>query len=394
MQSFLDNTGLQSSALVLAGMARGPEDVQEFLQLLILIVFSDSLVVGGFELAEVAEKTAAATEVIGSSLPGPVIRISTIPEWDFTSACLRAAEQCAEDFSVAFSPGKSPSIQTYPVAVKPETLLTRAALLNRLLRSQLSKGDILGISAEAIQQKKAGAVAVMVAGSETLRECILRSIAGSGELTVGYLNELEAFCRVYLNDELARRESSLYAPAVARARRLRQSKVQLIASLSNVIDDVVSEMRILPLVMPAMAAILARRGNSDPTRMLQEAAVLREQLSTVRRWLQAVVGADGYPSEKARDEHVLQEITDVLRSSLGSRALRNPLESLEIESTTPWAVSAATAPLAIIRYIRAKVQQRKFRILTEISVSAARMPTRGNNLSQALLRNATRRRTE
>jgi hypothetical protein len=93
MRSFIDNTGLQSTALVLSGKARGPEDVNEFVQFLILAVFSESLVVGGFELPEVAERTAAAAQdVLNYGLSLPTVNLSTIPEWNFASACLRAAQ--------------------------------------------------------------------------------------------------------------------------------------------------------------------------------------------------------------------------------------------------------------------------------------------------------------
>ena len=57
MRLWLDNTGLHSAGLCLLGRARNDSDIRGLLQLATFLVFSESLLVNGFEADSVLKRT-------------------------------------------------------------------------------------------------------------------------------------------------------------------------------------------------------------------------------------------------------------------------------------------------------------------------------------------------
>jgi hypothetical protein len=371
MRLMIDNTGIQSTGLALDRSSRGLSDVDEMLQLATLLVFAEKITAGGYEIPEVASRTAEVRQrLISLGLNAKVLQPSYMTRVNFASVCMIAAEQCAEDIFL-FRVGSAPDGRLYPAALQSSRVDARLPLFSRLLYEKLTEQELRNIAEESLDAKKAGAIAYMLASNSKLRANASKVIDNQ-PLSIDIVNQLDAFCRFYLNGVLASQQRALYTPAVSRARLLRRDNDLVISALTDSLDQVVDKFRSVPLGVPVVTAYLLRRSQGEPQALIQEAIALREQASTLRNWLDQLAqrAASGDYEHQFDTQGEVQESAAVLQQAMGFRPaprFRDALDVLFVLGVPTVRLSGAK----LLEWVEYRWKKRKLNLLTHISKSVA-----------------------
>jgi hypothetical protein len=372
MRLMIDNTGFQSTGLAIEGRGRGAADVEELLQLSTLIVFAEQIATGGYEIDRVTSKTKEVKERLTElGLQQDVIYLSYITRKHFAAVCEMAAKECAEDIVCAFQPISEVEGRLYPAALPSPELNARLPLISRLLFEKLSDQELAAYCKDALNMKKAGAVAYMIASCPALRESVSRTLSRHS-LSLEVVNQLDAFCRLYLNSTLASQQCATYTPAIARAQLIRRNNSAVVSQLGNVLDGVVNQLRGSPLNVPSVAAYLIQRSKGEPAAVIQEAIALREKTHDLRRWLIRLIemAASDIPQNIFDVRNELKNMAALLEKDLGLKPTPRVHDAIEVSF-----ILGIPAPklsgAKLLEWINYRWKRRKVAVLTDLSKSLA-----------------------
>jgi len=372
MRVWLDNTGVQSAALCLSGQGRSESDIKSLLQLATLIAFSDSLLVNGFEVPEVARRTAEISHNLAAlGLDESAFCIQAETEDSFAAACAEAADGAAEDLPYVFRPAEPTAGDVLPPLLSPAMRATQAAFPDALAAEP--SGQVLReLRVEALGRKSAGAVQIMLAESAELRRAVREVRSAFSPFSESCAEQLSGALRCFLNETLAARHSASYVPAVARAELVRRESTAAIAAVERALGQVVEDLTPKPLSVPPIASYLIQKARGDPKGIIQEAIALREKTADVRAWL----GRRLRSSERdySKYVHELLSSTEALRD-LVRRELRLDKRALltdGIELQLVLGVPTASLSASVLRtWVKSRVSHGRIAILTDVSKVAA-----------------------
>jgi hypothetical protein len=369
----IDNTGLQSTGLALEGYGRGEVDVLEMLQLTTFIVFAEQIATGGYEVETVTRKTREVGDRLSAfGLEQDFIYQSFVTPNHFASICETAALDCSEDLFYEFQPKKESVGGLYPAALQLQELNVRFPMISRLISREMSEQELAVYRREALDMKKAGAVAYMIASCLELRETV-RQVLTAHELSADLINQLDAFCRLYLNSVLASQQGSIYSPAIARARLIRRNYSSPIATLSTAFDNVTAQLKTEPLHLPSVAAYLVLKAKGEPKAVIQEAIELREKTHELRQWLTRLteMSISESPDQRSEASNEVKEFISLLEKELRLKPAPKFSDALEISF-----ILGLPAPelsgAKLIEWIKFCWKKRKVAVLTDLSKSVVR----------------------
>ncbi len=372
MRVWLDNTGIQAAALCLDGRGRSSDDVKEFLQLATLIAFSDALLVNGFEVPEVARRTEEIRETLVSlGLRESAFCIQGESKASFVAACAEAAEHAADDLRFGFGPTDVSTEGILPPSIDSATRKRQAALPPGLINAPTEQ-VLCEVREEALSRKAGGAIQLMLTESERLRRAVAEADWGPKQLSDAHAQQLSSYLRCYLNETLAARYSSKYAPAVARAVLMRRNNQLAIAAIERSLEQVVQELSPEPLGAPPVASYLIQKAHGEPKGVIAEAIRLREKTSELRGWLRRrLEPVEGNYSAYAHEVATGAETLRVLvRQALKPGSEDRLTAGIELH----FVLGAPTASLSLdsLRtWMKSHMARRRTAILTEISRAAA-----------------------
>ena len=372
MKLLLDNTGFQAAGLALARQGRpGSYDTRELLQLATFIIFSDQLVVGGFEATESeARSQEVANHLSHLGVDTDILELPSLSAHTFIDVCHSAARQCAADFEDTFRPDHSSVLGLFPAALTRSTVDSRARKMRELLRKRTSDATISEIAEEGIVQRKTGAVLYMLAASPELREAVRRALKGK-RLTRAILDRLDVFCRSYVNDALASNSAALYAPAVARAEIVRRETEYLVGRLTRAVDDIAAELKGAPLGIPSMQSYLIRNG-VHPEGVVEAALDVRAATKDLRHDLSRALHIHTELDVPARISiaRKIHEVQTLVRQELGLIPAPSLADAIDISIILGIpAPQLSTAKLAA--WARNRWKRRRIRVLSDVSKHAA-----------------------
>ena len=369
----IDNTSLQSTGAAFTGCGSGEADVGELLQFATLIVFSEEIVANWYGINEVSNRTKEVKEQLTTlGLDPTVIHLPFVTQKQFSALCEMAARQCAEDILHAFHPDHQLNGRLYPISLQVQELNTRASLISRLLLEQLSEKDLIACRDEALSMKSAGATAFMVASCLELREAARQSVSLQALPLDIFVDQFDAFCRIYLNTTLASDLSTTYTPAVSRARLLRGNNNTIISQLDSVLNKVVNQVRGASLQVPTIAAHLIQKAKGEPKAILEEAIALRDKTHVLRRRLAhlTAMASSINPEEQFQVTKEMYELIGTLEKELGVKSAPRFRDAIEVSFI--FGVPAAKLSGAkLLEWIEHRRKRRKVAVLTHLSKSAA-----------------------
>lgn len=372
MKLMIDNTGLQSTGLALEGYGRREDDVLEMLQLATLIVFAEQIATGGYEVKSVTEKTKEVSERLSTlGLEESFIYQSFVMRKHFASICETAAQDCAEDLLQQFQPDPQSTGRLYPAALQSQELNVRIPLISRLLLGQMSEQELDEYREDALDMKKAGAVAYMIASCAELREAVTQVLSAK-TLSADLINQLDAFCRLYLNTVLASQQCTTYSPAVARARLIRRGHNGIVSQLSRDLDNVITQLRAEPLHVPSVAAYLILRAKGEPKAVIQEAIALREKTLELRQLLTRLteMAMSESPTERFEANNEMKDLVSLLEKDLRLKPAPKFRDALEV-SFILGLPSPRLSGAKLSEWIEYHWKRRKVAVLTDLSKTVA-----------------------
>jgi hypothetical protein len=388
MNLLIDNTGVQAAGLVLEKKARNSQDIRELLQLATLIAFAERLVLDLYESTELASASAfVLSELSALGVDKDTIITHSLDEKTFLATCSVAAESCLIDFPYAFNPIGQDVTPLYPVVLNKGVTQPWVLQLRKVLRAQADSG-VEECKKMALESKKVGAVALMLALSDQLRRAVKTYLVGR-RLSRGLATEVDTFCRSYFNDAIANQCVAKYAPAAARASLIRQENMFLIKRTGKLIDQTVSQLGGISLDMPSISAYLLQRSKGDPRGVIEEAVRLRERSKPLRRWLyKRTRNVDwGDPIVLFETDQKLKKLRSSLEQELGLSRAPTVADAIEIV----FLVGLPTAKLSstkMVEWIKYRWNRRRARVLTEISKSVVFAANTGHSF-QRLVKNTS-----
>lgn len=372
MRLWMDNTGLHSVGLCLAGQARSDVDVEGLLQFATFAGFSDSLLVNGFESVPVAQRT----EQICADLPKPDDAeswIIIVPENEksYALACETAAEDAATDMANAFCPSNADPTGLAPADIPVRFEKAQEAILD-LARKDGSLQRLEETRRGALSDRAAGAVHYMLACSADLRKAVRQISETYAPLSSVQVRQLNAFLRYYLNDALAGQNFARYSPAVARAKALRTHNEDISARLDRRVSEVVTHLQGHALGVPAIVGSLIQRAKGDPRALIEEALHAREASWPLRRWLSRRLSrADSEsPEGQFTIDSTIGEIVDLLRQDLGLDKAPRFWDALEVLFVLGVPVPSLSGG-KLMEWAEWRWKRRKVAVLSSLSKSAA-----------------------
>jgi|GEM_PF-6233475 len=373
MKLWIDNTGLQSAGCSLEERARGEVDIQGLLQLGTYLVFAENIKVNGFEAEEsIAARTREIRDILTSlEVPSEILEISLETEKTYAYACKNAAEDLAERLKYGFQPNEQEVLGLEPVDLPPRISKAQVAFLDLALKSPTEE-EIAFAQKNALKKRASGAIEYMLAISSNLRREIQNKVGLFDQWSDQDNYRLNAFMRYYLNHSLAEQNDARYAPAIARAELVRRTNFSILSRLSAGIDEVVEQLRGVPLEAPSITSALVQRSKGDPLGFVKEAMIMREKASSLRKYLTKRLSRIDPDSSEGQFE-IDKEIRDIandLRAELSLSPSPEVGEAVEVSF-----VLGIPAPSLqgskLKEWINARWGKRKMAVLSEISKLAA-----------------------
>ena len=371
MRTFIDNTGLHAAGRCLDGNALGDVDIRGLLQLATELVFSESVVVSGFEYEGTKEKSRIIRrELRRLGMPTEGLLIRSYRPHEYTKACRTAADIFSHEFCLMFPPAAQDDWQMR--AARPDLLPQESAYVHevhQIVTGDLGDSDFQRLSAPCLAGRAASSIAYMLTTNDSLLQQVCQFAAANG-WAESATSQLIAMLRYYANQELAGVKQCVYAPAVARAQLVRRCSHRLTDALSGKVSKAASLLVPRSLGVPGVAGALLIRSRGDPRGVIQEAVALREKASDLRQYLMGKLNEldVGTPVwNHAMTTHV-KELARVLGEDLHSERRPHWTDALQVHFGPPF----ISLDLAKFRRWResAKLHER-VSILTELSLSLA-----------------------
>lgn len=368
MPIWIDNTGLHSVGRALDSIARGPVDVDGLLQFATLLIFSDRIQISEYEANEIARTTREYCHGLFSlGVSADSLVISPITSDNYWAACLEAAEICAEQLPFTFDASAGPTVGMHPDM--PSSELTEQMGIIRSVGTCYPEDEEVERLASSQELRKATfAVRYMLLKSRNLRDEVEKIVNRVLPSDVDAIARLEAHIRMYLNYALARQQGALCAPAVARARTIRNHRQNVVGMVLGRLDETLASLGRGSLGFPSVVSALLKRSKGDPQGLMYETLVLRDLAAPFRDWAARLANAhdvetpEGYLSVRREIEQMVHDARVALKLGYSEPSVG------AIELSVEWGlpslgISAATLSEHVRRFFRRKT----IVILTEIS---------------------------
>lgn len=315
MKTWIDNTGLHAVGNCIFGEASTDFDVQGLLQLATIIVFSDQIVLNGFEDKGIRAKSKQVrSEILSFGLRPEALQIQDVPETKYAEACCKTAKYLASELPYSFSSNEDELLGLEPTSL-PRGAMERMVGFVRLATDGCSAEKIEEVKSSALQISAAvGAIDYMMVSSENLRNSIAALLNVSKSWNDRDSYHLSARMRFHLNQTLARSYNSFYVPAVGRAQLIDRQAEHVIVLLEKYMNEFVDEIRPSPLGLPCVSSYLLSRAAGDPKAIIDIALELRAKATDLRRILDDL-DREGRTRISYRKE--LADLIWQLRCSLG-----------------------------------------------------------------------------
>lgn len=372
LRLWIDNTGLHSAGLCLYGKARARIDVDGLLQLATFIAFSDKILVNGFELESVHNMSLdIRSELICLGLNKECLNFANETEASFALACQIAAEDAAIDLPDAFNPIESNLVGLAPADL-PQRLRLAQGDIKRIFKNGFSGTEVNYFGKQKLDNKAADAIPYMLLISPSLRKAIKLYFSEHPGLSPNKIDQLNAYLRYYLNNVLASENSARYAPAISRARILRQDHDEVIHRLDGVMDTVEAQLGFKNLGIPAVSRMLMERARGDPRGVITESIALREKTTYLRNWLSYRISRLERNSPNAAPDLdlITKDLLVTLKTELGilkKPRLRDAIEVLFILGIPAPNVKGSK----LLEWLEHRLKRRKIIVLSELCHNAA-----------------------
>jgi hypothetical protein len=368
MPLWIDNTGFQSAGLALEGRARGAVDVEGLLNLCVLLVFGDKILVNSFEPPSVAKRTTEVRDrLVYSGVPSTALEVVPCTPEEYWTACDTAARDCAEQLRWSFDSSEGNALGTQPD-------MSREELDAQFRFLDLASGKSLLPSVETIQQegetrKAAVAIHYMLARAPELREVVKGLVSNWDQWRdLARINRLDTHIRFYLNTALAKRAGSLYTPAIARARTIRQRRRLLLEHLVSELDASLAPLTGGTLGFPAVVGTLLSRSKGDPAGLVEVALALRVDAEPLRKWLAELSARGGVDNPDAFIDSI-REIRQLVADTLVQLGLGPAANGIDVSIT--WGMPTVNVSSGDIRSRLRRFRHRsQIAILTEVAKQA------------------------
>src|ERR1044072_362440 len=370
MKLWIDNTGLQSAGVCLERRARSDYDVRGLLQLATLVIFGDNISLNGFEDEIIAARSRAMAHSLESVGVRDIVFVRPVSEPAYKQACKAAAEKVASDLSSFLVPGGVAPWSTGEPPDLPRGLLERQFRYVELANESEGSARLRDVEALALQDKAVGAVEYMMAISPELRDSVARlrrtSTFGDRE---SY--DLNIVLRYHLNESLADRSSSTYAPALGRAERVTRRSNYVIDVLSAVADNTANDLRkqvhLGPLGIPSVLAAILERSKGEPKRVFEVAMKFRQQAWELRQVLQELAAKypEDTPESRLERQKYIAELGQQLRRDVGLDRATSVFDAIQVQFA--FAVPVPTVRIGeLLRWLREFQKRRRAAVLTEL----------------------------
>lgn len=365
---WIDNSGLHSAGRALNRRARGSGDIDGLLQLGTLAIFADQLQLTGFEHPDVAQRS---KDILGllefyGLTSGTVVQRSDTLE-AYASACDEAAAAAANEVSWAFHPGQGEIL-----GIRPDLPEDVREELNLIIKSSSNPGGDFDPLELLEQGKAASAVRYMLMTNDNLAAEVRNRMTRGGPWTETSLDQLSAFLRFFLNQELGGRSDAVYAPSVGRARLMRESAAYVIEKIDRELAALRTAVGGRSLPVPALARTLLARAKGEPEAFVKEVETMRGMAEPLRPLLASVIQEADPLTPEGREVLAtrVREWFDVVRGELKLKkapARRDALEVKFIFGIPAPEVSGAK----MSGWIKHKAAAKRLAALTDISREVA-----------------------
>jgi hypothetical protein len=374
MLSWIDNTGLHGAGRCVTGSAETGYDLRSFLQLAVLLVFSDRLAWGNFESRQVEEESLRyQREFSKAGVQGAIADRNFVGQGGYQSACDRAAEAAVASFRFEFRPGARAAAGVALLDL-PRGAEHHSKALIRLIRSE-DPEEIAHVRRDALNSKAPGAVKYMLAANPELRKMARERLARDQSWTPGDSFDFEGYLRALLNRELATQHRGLYVPAPSRAALIHVADRQTIELLQAHVSVVAKELRQQqrPLAevenpVPRVADALISLARGSVTGLLEQAMRFRERAKPLRDYLSYI---DTEPNTDAKQQKDLPILANDLRRDLGLTSGNGAIRITGSVGTASPAATAGIDPREIFDWIRRQWTKGRRIVLTEMARESA-----------------------
>jgi hypothetical protein len=383
---FVDNTGIHAAGRCFKHKAKG-DDVRGLLQLATFVVFADDIALSTFEPQGVAEETRdICSQLVDMGVPSSFLCINDIKAEYYEAICADAAKQASSCLNITFDPQAN-----IPDGLAPDNLPLEmedlAQKIRDLIWSPPRPSEAGEIQFRAIRNWEGGAVVYILAdgASKELRETLARVFESPAAFDANAAARLCAFLRYQVNECLAESlvnetlpgsvpvgRSYNYAPAVSRARLVRESEM-LLERLLRTVDDIVEQKRSRSLPIASVFQSLADRSKGEPAAVIKEAIALREGKAATlfRKWWADRCRDTSLTSSESQFEadKAIREVGTILRQELGIEAKEVLPADLQFSPHTPSVTLKTTVP-KLLKFITDRIKAKKVSILTSLSKEA------------------------
>jgi len=286
MKTFIANTGLHSAGRCLESKALGLVDVKGLLQLGTELVFSEEILVSGFEYDTIKQRSRLIRHKLRRiGVPSDTLQIRSFRAYRYAKACRDAAITFASEFEYVFPPAVhlSPVLQ----AARPDMLPEEFKFIKQLhglILEDCTGDDIKRAADPALVGRARSSIAYMLATCPMLLQKV-RDFAHSEGWSEETTWELVAALRYYANQKLGSIKGSMYTPAVARAELVRSCSDLLSERLSTIVTEAACRLQPRSLRIPGVAGALLIRSKGDPKAVVEEALSLRDKACELRNYL-------------------------------------------------------------------------------------------------------------
>jgi hypothetical protein len=392
MRIQIDQTGFHSAGRCLDHVGLGTIDVRGLLQFALEIIFSEEIIVSGFESGGVLGRTETLVQRLRSEgLDSEAVQIRPYTIEYYAKVCEEAATRFADDFEYAFSV-ETVYESTSLLALRPDLLPHELAVeenVHALIKSDRSQQELEEIAETSLQEKAVGSIAFMLSRCHPLWLKV-RNAAKSDLWTPQTTQQLVAASRYYVTDSLAQSEKALHTPAVARAELLRASNKAFISTISSIVVDAAEKFKSKPLGIPSLSDVLVQKSKGDPVAVIAGAIRYRAMATDLRKYLSEKLSV--HEMDTPNWHHELQirvkELAWALEKELNPTERPHLLDAISIQiSPLPFSVA-----LNVIREWNQFRALRKYVILlTELSKELAFSQTDPYALNK-LVNSSTRNR--
>jgi hypothetical protein len=380
MRTWIDNTGLHGAGRALTRRSGTPaEDAKALLQLATLIVFSETMTLGGFEHRLTAEASADYRyRLVQVGVPDNVLMIRDTTRAEYEAECRLTARSAALEIPNSLQRNEYEELGLR----RPE--LPRGTTFDPQLVPALATGNFQHEQLREIhstafdgEERADNAVAFMLASSTELRRALADLIVQWPGWSAADSWHVEAFLRSKLNERLSGLSDATYAPAVSRAQLLARQRIAAFRQLESEVDLVASELRAEPLGLPSIYSALLERSKGRPRGIIDAALELRLKATPVRGVLESFATAMKRDSieDRAMLRKKIKEIGRHLRASLGVTEAPSLLGALDIQTliNIPFggAVGVPLTPSRLASWFKQQLAGGRFAALTEIAMLAA-----------------------